>query len=89
MPGRCTFYEFQKTYLKKLVELKYVSIDLEAGLGEAAADWLGEGEAESQPVISKAWKGIENKLDDLISMFKMLIAVLCFSSVVGLIYVLK
>ena len=34
MPGRCRFYEFQKAYLKKLVELKYVVIDLEAGLGE-------------------------------------------------------
>jgi len=33
MPGRCWFYEFEKAYLKKLVELKFVVIDLEAGLG--------------------------------------------------------
>ena len=48
MAGRYRFYEFQKAYLKKPVELKFVVIDLEAGLGakEVEEAWrFGEEEA--------------------------------------------
>ena len=50
MPGRCRFYEFQKAYLKKLVELKFVVIDFEAGLGveEVEEAWGFCEEAQSK-----------------------------------------
>jgi hypothetical protein len=52
MPGRCRLYEFQKVYLNKLVELKFIVIDLEAGLGaEEVEEARGFGEEEAQ-----AWK---------------------------------
>src|SRR5579859_1315406 len=81
VPGRCRFYEFQKSYLKKLVELKYVVIDLEVGLaaaqGEEPGAWgFGQGEeVQSQLAGSAPWLGgnaprpntihIEMKLDAL------------------------
>jgi len=91
MPGRCRFYEFQKIYLKKMVELKYVVIDLEAGLtGEEGAGGFADGEeAQSQFAAKVGKNNMEKKLDALLSLLKMLIAILFFNSVCGIMYLFK
>jgi hypothetical protein len=68
MPGRCRFYEFQKAYFKKLVELKFVVIDLEAGLGAEVEEARGFAEEEAQSkCATKAGKNnMELKMDALI-----------------------
>jgi len=91
MAGRCRFYEFQKAYLKKLVELKFVVIDLEAGLGveevEVEEAWgFGEEEAQSKCAGKNS---VEAKMDALISLLKMLILVLFVVCIVAIMYVFK
>ena len=70
MPGRCRFYEFQNVYLKKLVELKFVVIDLEAGLGAEVEEARGFGEEEAQSKCAGK-NNMEAKMDALISLLKM------------------
>ena len=89
MPGRCRFYEFQKAYLKKLVELKFVVIDLEAGLGvEEVEEAWGFGEEEAQSKCAGK-NSMEAKIDALISLLKMLILVLFIVCIVAIMYVFK
>ena len=89
MAGRCRFYEFQKAYFKKLVELKFVVIDLEAGLGvEEAEEARGFGEEEAQSKCV-AKNSMEAKMDALISLLKMLILVLFVVCIVAIMYVFK
>lgn len=92
MPGRCSFYEFQKMYLKKLVELKYVVIDLEAGMGgEAAVEARGfvEEEAQSKWDVKLEKNSMELKMDAMISLLKKLFAALIVLCIVGIMFVLK
>lgn len=85
MPGRCRFYEFQKTYLKKLVELRYVVIDLEGGgLVEEV-----EEDAQSKLVPKPGKNSIEMKIDGLIAVLKLLVGVLVCLGIVGFMYVFK
>lgn len=85
MPGRCRFYEFQKTYLKKLVELRYVVIDLEGGgLVEEV-----EEDAQSKLVPKPRKNSIEMKIDGLIAVLKLLVGVLVCLGIVGFMYVFK
>ena len=89
MPGRCWFYEFEKAYLKKLVELKFVVIDLEAGLGaEEVEEAWGFGEEEAQSKCAGK-NSMEAKMDALISLLKMLILVLFVVCIVAIMYVFK
>ena len=89
MAGRCRFYEFQKAYFKKLVELKFVVIDLEAGLGaKEVEEAQGFGEEEAQ--LKCAGKNsMKAKMDALISLLKMLILVLFVVYIVAIMYVFK
>jgi hypothetical protein len=78
--------------LKKLVELKYVVIDLEADLAgeEAGARGFDDGEeAQSQFAAKVGKNSMEKKLDALLSLLKMLIVVSFFSSLVDIMYVFK
>ena len=86
MTDRYRFYEFQKAYLKKLVELKFVVIDLEAGLGAEEARGFGEEEAQSKCAGNNS---MEAKMDALISLLKMLILVLFVVCIVAIMYVFK
>ena len=72
--------------MKKLVELKFVVIDLEAGLGVEEAWGFGEEEAQSKCAGKNS---IEAKMDALISLLKMLILVLFVVCIVAIIYVFK
>ena len=70
MASRCRFYEFQKAYLKKPVELKFVVIDLEAGLGaEEVEEARGFGEKEAQSKYAGK-NSMEAKMDALISFLR-------------------
>ena len=89
MAGRCRFYEFQKTYLKKLVELKFVVIDIKASLGaEEVEEAWGFGEEEAQSKCAGK-NSMEAKMDTLISLLKMLILVLFVVCIVAVMYVFK
>ncbi|CAD6209737.1 unnamed protein product [Miscanthus lutarioriparius] len=89
MTGRCRFYEFQKAYLKKLMELKFVVIDLEAGLGaEEVEEAWGFGEEEAQSKCAGK-NSMEAKMDALISLLKMLVLVLFVICIVAIMYVFK
>jgi hypothetical protein len=77
--------------LKKLVELKFVVIDLEAGLrAEEVEEAGGFGEEAQSKCAAKARKNsMEAKMDALISLLKMLILVLFVVCIVALMYVFK
>jgi len=76
-------------YLKKLVELKFVVIDLEAGLGaEEVEEAWGFGEEEAQSKCAGK-NSMEAKMDALISLLKMLILVLFVVCIVAIMYVFK
>ena len=71
------------------MELKFVVIDLEAGLGaeEVEEAWrFGEEEAQSKCAGKNS---MEPKMDALISLLKMLILVLFVVCIVAIMYVFK
>ena len=75
--------------MKKLVELKFVVIDLEAGLGaEEVEEAWGFGEEEAQSNCAGK-NSMEAKMDALISLLKMLILVLFVVCIVAIMYVFK
>ena len=71
------------------MELKFVVIDLEAGLGvEEVKEARGFGEEEAQSKCAGK-NSMEAKMDALISLLKMLILVLFVVCIVAIMYVLK
>ena len=89
MADRYRFYKFQTAYLKKLVELKFVVIDLKAGLGaEEVEEAQGFGEEKAQSKCARK-NSMEAKMDALISLLKMLILVLFVVCIVAIMYVFK
>jgi cytochrome c-type biogenesis protein CcmH/NrfG len=84
MPSRCRFNEFQKTYFNKLVELKFVVIDLEAGLGAEEVEEDGEGEAQSKCTAKAEKNNMEAKMDAMLFLLKMLIVVLFVGGIAAL-----
>lgn len=77
--------------MKKLVELRYVVIDLEAGLrGQEECTGFGEEEAQSKCAAKVGGKNsMELQMEALISLLKMLIVVLFVVCIVGILYVFK